>query len=149
MATYKCQDCSHEVISAVRLTECNICGGRNIRVLGNDRLFLKRSVVVKAIVTHHWKEEVQEQLQKQLNQLDNQLQQLEMQGQPKQRELLEQKEQMLQQLHQVYLLEMEQEVNQGELESLFKISQGESLIQKMQVEIVLRDGVVEEIRFQP
>ncbi|MFM8008152.1 MAG: YlqD family protein, partial [Dolichospermum sp.] len=60
--------------------------------------------------------------------------------------LLEQKNQMLQNLQQVQLLELDEEVNQFQLESFFRIELGDNLISKMQVEIVLRDGIVEEIR---
>ncbi|MBD1940014.1 MULTISPECIES: YlqD family protein [unclassified Microcoleus] len=141
-----------------------------------NSLLLKRAITVKAIVTSRWKEEAQQQLQAQINQLDSQLQQLEMQGQrmiseiqrqslqppgpqvmqqieniqgqvnQKKSELLEQKNQILQQLQQVQQLELEQEVNQGQIESFFRIERGDNLIHKMQVEILLRDGVVEEIR---
>ena len=41
---------------------------------------------------------------------------------------------------------MDQEVTQGQVESFFRVSQGDNLIKKMQVEILLRDGVIEEIR---
>ena len=122
------------------------------------------------------KEEAQQQLQLQLNQLDQQLQQLEIQGQraineiqkqsiqppgpqvmqqiesiqgqvnQRKSELLDQKNQILQQLQQVQVLELNQEVNQGTIESVFTIQPGENLIEKMQVEILLRDGMVEEIR---
>ncbi|MEM8602611.1 MAG: YlqD family protein [Cyanobacteria bacterium P01_H01_bin.121] len=138
-------------------------------------LSLKRNVNVKAVVTPRWKEEAQQQLQNQINQLDGQLQQLEMQGQrmvaelqqqqggpqaaaakqisnvqaqvqQKKSELLEQKNKILQQLQQVQLLELEQEVNQGQIESVFEITKGDNLVQKMQVEILIRDGIVEDIR---
>lgn len=141
-----------------------------------SQLLLKRTVNVKAIVTPRWKEEAQQQLQAQINQVDNQLQQLEMQAQrmiseiqkqslkppgpetvqqveniqlqvnQKKSELLEQKNQVLQQLQQVQLLELEQEVNQGQIESVFRVETGDNLIDKMQVELLLRDGVIEEIR---
>ncbi len=141
-----------------------------------SQLLLKRTVNVKAIVTPRWKEEAQQQLQAQINQVDNQLQQLEMQAQrmiseiqkqalkppgpetvqqieniqlqvnQKKSELLEQKNQILQQLQQVQMLEFDQEVNQGQIESVFRVETGDNLIEKMQVEILLRDGVVEEIR---
>ncbi|HEY9849918.1 MAG TPA: YlqD family protein [Leptolyngbyaceae cyanobacterium] len=144
--------------------------------VSTNHLLLKRPVVVKAIVTSRWKEEAQQQLQTQINQLDQQLQQLEIQGQraiteiqkqslqppgpqvmqqieniqmqvnQRKSELLEQKNQILQQLQQVQLLEMNQEVNQGQIESIFRIEPGDNLVEKMQVEILLRDGVVEEIR---
>jgi predicted phage tail protein len=141
-----------------------------------NSLLLKRAITVKAIVTSRWKDEAQQQLQAQINHLDSQLQQLEMQGQrmiseiqrqslqppgpqvtqqieniqgqvnQKKSELLEQKNQILQQLQQVQMLELEQEVNQGQIESFFSVERGDNLIQKMQVEILLRDGIVEEIR---
>ncbi|MGD1904649.1 MAG: YlqD family protein [Leptolyngbyaceae cyanobacterium] len=138
-----------------------------------SQLTLKRAINVKAVVTPLWKEEAQKQLQGQINKLDSQLQQLEMQGQrtvtelQKQGEseaitqqvtavqnkvnqdkskLLQQKNQVLQQLQQVQTLELEKEVSQGQMESFFTVAQGDNLIKKMQVEVLLRDGVVEEIR---
>ena len=140
------------------------------------QLTLKRPINVKAVVTPRWKDEIQQQLQGQINQVDGQLQQLDMQGQraiseiqkqslqppgpqtlqqiegiqiqvnEKKSELLEQKNQSLQNLQQVQLLEMDQEVNQFQLEGLFSVQPGDNLISKMQVEILLRDGVIEEIR---
>ncbi|MEG5066968.1 YlqD family protein [Microcoleus sp. B3-A4] len=140
------------------------------------QLLLKRSINVKVVVTPRWKEEAQQQLQAQINQIDSQLQQLEMQGQrmiseiqkqnlqppgpqvmqqieniqvqvnQRKSELLEQKNQNLQQLQQVQVLDLEQEVSQGQIDGTFTVGLGENLIQKMQVEILLRDGVVEEIR---
>jgi exonuclease VII large subunit len=141
-----------------------------------SNLLLKRPINIKAIVTPRWKEEVQQQLQSQINLIDSQLQQLDMQGQraiaelqkqslqppgpqtaqqieniqmqvnQKKSELLEQKNQQLQQLQQVQMLELDQEVNQGQMESYFRVELGDNLIRKMNVEILLRDGVVEEIR---
>ena len=141
-----------------------------------SNLLLKRPVNIKAIVTPRWKEEVQQQLQTQINQIDSQLQQLDMQGQrtiaelqkqnlqppgpqvlqqiesiqiqvnQKKSELLEQKNQQLQQLQQVQMLELDQEVSQGQMESYFRVELGDNLVRKMNVEILLRDGIVEEIR---
>ncbi|MEB3826278.1 YlqD family protein [Phormidium sp. CCY1219] len=144
--------------------------------VSNSKLTLKRSCVVKAIVTPRWKEEVQQQLQNQINQIDRQMQQLEMQGQQmisnlqsqglqppgpqvqqqienvkvqvsqKQKEMLDQKNKILQDLQQVQTLEMEGEVASGQIDSFFQVERGDDLAKKMQVEIVVRDGVVEEIR---
>jgi Skp family chaperone for outer membrane proteins len=141
--------------------------------LSNSQLLLKRNVIVKAVVTPRWKEEVQQQLQAQINQLDGQLQQIEMQANRamadlqkqssgtqlqqqteslqaqvnnQQRKLLDQKNQILQNLQQVQTLELETEVTQTQVDSFFTIERGENLIKKMQVEILLRDGIVEEIR---
>ena len=142
----------------------------------NASLLLKRPVTVKAIVTAQWKEEVRQQLQNQVAQLDKQIQQLEMQGnrtieeikkkapQPdnpqvakqigsistqvnqKKGEMLEKKNQFLQQLQQIQLLELNKEVVQAQMESFFRLEQGDNLVKKLNVEVVLRDGVVEEIR---
>lgn len=141
-----------------------------------NQLLLRRAINVKVIVTPRWKEEAQQQLQSAINQIDSQLQQLEMQGQrmiseiqkqslkppgpqtvqqienvqlqvnQRKSELLEQKNQSLQQLQQVQMLEMDQEVSQGQIESLFVAEKGDNLVRKMQVELVLRDGVIEDIR---
>lgn len=142
----------------------------------NTSLLLKRPVILKVIVTQRWKEEVQQQLQAQIGQLDTQLQQIDMQGQQaineiqkrsiippppqvsqqieniqnqvnqKKSEILERKNQTLQQLQQVQLLELEQEVVQAQLESFFRVEKGDNLVEKMNVEIVIKDGIVEDIR---
>ena len=144
--------------------------------VSNQQLLLKRVVNVKAIVTPVWKDEMQQHLQTQINQLDQQFQQMDMQGQraiaeiqkqsvqppgpqtaqqveniqlqinEKKSELLEQKNQLLQNLQQVQILELDQEVNQFQMEGFFRVEIGDNLISKMQVEVVMRDGVVEEIR---
>jgi len=144
--------------------------------INKPQLLLKRVVNVKVIVTPLWKDEVQQQLQTQINQTDQQLQQLDTQGQravaeiqkqslqppgpqtlqqieniqvqvnQKKSELLEQKNQSLQNLQQVQFLELDHEVPQFQMEGFFRVEPGDNLISKMQVEIVLRDGVVEEIR---
>ncbi len=141
-----------------------------------SQLILKRAISVKAVVTPRWKEEAQQQLQLQINHLDGQLQNLEMHGQrmitdlqkqslqpsspqilqqidnihiqvnQEKSKLLEQKNQILQQLQQVQLLNMDEEVNQGTIEGFFSLQKGDNLIQKMNVEILLRDGIVAEIR---
>jgi NADH dehydrogenase/NADH:ubiquinone oxidoreductase subunit G len=141
-----------------------------------QQMLLKRPINVKAVVTPRWKDEVQQQLQAQINTVDQQLQQLERQGQraiaeiqkqsiqppgpetrqqiesiqlqvnEKKSELLEQKNQSLQNLQQVQLLEMDQEVSQFQLEGIFSVQPCDNLIAKLQVEILLRDGIVEEIR---
>jgi hypothetical protein len=64
----------------------------------------------------------------------------------KKSEFLEQKNQILQQLQQIQMLELDQEVQQGQIDSIFRVETGDNLIEKMQVEILLRDGIVEAIR---
>ncbi|NET51065.1 MAG: hypothetical protein F6K09_20760, partial [Merismopedia sp. SIO2A8] len=75
-----------------------------------------------------------------------QIESIQVQVNQKKSELLEQKNQQLQQLQQVQMLELDQEVNQGQIESFFHVERGDNLVRKMNVEILLRDGVVEEIR---
>ena len=141
-----------------------------------SQLSLKRAVNIRAIVTQRWKDEIQQGLQGQINEVDGQLQQLEMQGQraiaeikqqslqppgpqvmqqidniqlqvnQKKSEFLEQKNNVLQQLQEVQTLELNQEVIQGQIESMFNVAVGDNLVSKMNVEILLRDGVVMEIR---
>lgn len=77
-----------------------------------------------------------------LQQIDN----IQLQVNQKKSEFLEQKNQLLQNLQQVQFLQQDQEVNQFQMEGFFRVEIGDNLISKMQVEIVLRDGVVEEIR---
>ena len=141
-----------------------------------SNLMIQRQINIKAIVTPRWKDEAQQNLQSQLNNVDSQLQSLDMQLQQvlseiqkqsiqppgpeamqqmenvkmqfnqAKSELLEQKNQVLQQLQQIQVLDMNQEVDQGQVVSTFKIQVGDNLISKMNVELLLRDGIVEEIR---
>ncbi|MCF2970552.1 YlqD family protein [Synechococcus sp. Nb3U1] len=143
------------------------------------QLLLKRNIPIKVVVTSLWKSEMQEQLQRQIQATDAQMQQLEFQGKraiaelekqstnpnspqilqqveavksrvnEQKIKLLDQKNQLLQQANQLGTLELNQEVLQGNVESFFRVQQGDNLIQKMQVEILLEDGVIKEIRGNP
>jgi hypothetical protein len=143
------------------------------------QLLLKRNIPIKVVVTSLWKTEMQEQLQRQIQAADAQMQQLEFQGKraiaeiekqstnpnspqilqqveavksrvnEQKIKLLDQKNQLLQQANQLGTLELNQEVLQGNVESFFRVQQGDNLIQKMQVEILLEDGVIKEIRGNP
>ncbi|BAW95138.1 hypothetical protein NIES970_00380 [[Synechococcus] sp. NIES-970] len=136
-------------------------------------LTVKRPINLKVIVTPRWKEEVQQQLQGQIAAFDDQLQQLDAQGNrtigelqqqgntpqvaqqienvqlqvnQRKREILEKKNQVLQQLQQLQTLELDQEVAQGQLEGFAAVKVGDNLVRKLNIELVMRDGVVEEIR---
>ncbi|MEM9771090.1 MAG: YlqD family protein [Cyanobacteria bacterium P01_D01_bin.73] len=139
-------------------------------------LQLTRKINIKSIVTPHWKEQAQAELQEQVSRIDRQMQSLETQGQQaiaqiqkqsvqppsaevqrqienvqrqlneQKNKMLNQKNQLLQQLNQVQGLELDQEVSQGQMDSSFILNKGDNLLEKMQVEVLLRDGVVEEIR---
>jgi len=142
----------------------------------SNQLLLRRTANIQVIVTQRWKEEMQQQLQQQIAQIDGQVQQVDAQGSRQiaeierqsikpfsaevanaiegiraemnrvKAELLEQKNQLLTQLTQVQNLELEQEVAQGQLDSYFPAAKGYNLIAQMLVEIVLRYGIVEDIR---
>ena len=138
-------------------------------------LSIKRSITVRAVVTPSWKQEAEKELSNAIATTDQQLSQLEQEGQQvvndvrnqssnpldprvqeqvvqvqqqvasKRAELEEQKRNLLQQQTQVRELEMEEIVEQGQIESFCELKVGDSLISKMQVAVVVRDGVVEAI----
>ncbi len=145
----------------------------------SPQLLLKRNIPIKVIVTETWRTEMTEHLQRQVQTFDSQMQQLEFQGKraiaevekqtitptspqtaqqiesiksqvnEQKIKLLDQKNKVLQQLNQVNGLELNQEVVQGNVESFFRVQQGDNLIQRMQVEILLEDGIIKEIRGNP
>ena len=71
--------------------------------------------------------------------------QIQQQVAAKRAELEEQKRNLLQQQAQVRDLEMDQIVEQGQLESSCELKVGDNLVQKMQVAIVVKDGIVQSI----
>ena len=141
-----------------------------------NTLSIKRSITIRAVVTPAWKEEAERELSGAISTADQQLAQLEQEGQQvvdevrrqsanpldprvqeqvgqvqqqvaaKRAELEEQKRNLLQQQAQVRELEMEQIVEQGQLESFCDIQVGDNLVSKMQVAVVVRDGVIESIQ---
>tara|TARA_B100002051_G_scaffold221358_1_gene215344 strand:- start:898 stop:1341 length:444 start_codon:yes stop_codon:yes gene_type:complete len=138
-------------------------------------LTIKRPITVRAVVTPTWKEEAEREISNSIAGIDQQLGQLEQEGQQvvdevrrqsanpldprvqdqvaqiqqqvaaKRAELEEQKRNFLQQQSQVRELEMDQIVEQGQLESTCDLKVGDNLVEKMQIAIVVRDGVVESI----
>jgi len=142
---------------------------------GETNLTIKRSITVRAVVTPSWKEEAEREISNAISTTDQQLAQLEQEGQQlvdevrrqssnpldprvqeqvgqlqqqvaaKRAELEEQKRNLLQQQAQVRELEMDQIVEQGQIESFCDLKVGDNLVTKMQVAVVVRDGVVEAI----
>ncbi|MFM8258655.1 MAG: YlqD family protein [Vulcanococcus sp.] len=140
-----------------------------------DSLTIKRSITVRAVVTPRWKEDAERELSGAIANSDGQLAQLEQEGQQlvdairsqsanpldprvqeqvgsvqeqvaaKRAELEEQKRQLLEQQRQVRELEMEQVVEQGQLESFTEVRVGDNLVEKLQVAVLVRDGVIEAI----
>lgn len=92
--------------------------------------------------------ELQKQAGEQLDAMGAQQQIAEVQNRLNQdkSKLLQQKNQNLQQLQQVQTLDLDVEVEQGKVESFFDVSVGDNLVKKLQVEILIKDGIIEEIR---
>tara|TARA_Y100001968_G_scaffold259582_1_gene246878 strand:- start:59 stop:505 length:447 start_codon:yes stop_codon:yes gene_type:complete len=136
---------------------------------------IKRSITVRAVVTPSWKEEAEREISSAISSIDEQLAQLEKEGQQvinelrsqsanpldprvqdqvaqvqqqvssKRSELEEQKRNLLQQQSQVRELEMEKIVDQGQIDSFCDLRVGDNLVSKMQLSIIVRDGIVEAI----
>ena len=140
-----------------------------------NSLSIKRSIAIKAIVTPTWKEDAEKELSKAISNIDQQLSQLEQEGQQivnnirsqsvnpldprvqeqvsqvqqqvaaKRNEIEEQKRNLLQQQSQVRELKMDEIVDQGQVDSFCDVTVGDNLIEKMQVSITVKDGVIQSI----
>ena len=138
-------------------------------------LSIKRSITVRAVVTPRWKEDAERELSQAIVAVDQQLAQLEQEGQQlideirrqsanpldprvqdqvasvqqqvavKRAELEEQKRTLIEQQRQVRELEFEQVVEQGQIESFTDVRVGDNLVEKLQVAVLVRDGVIEAI----
>ena len=141
----------------------------------NNSISIKRSIAIKAIVTPTWKEDAEKELSKAISNIDQQLSQLEQEGQQivnnirsqsvnpldtrvqeqvsqvqqqvaaKRNEIEEQKRNLLQQQSQVRELKMDEIVDQGQVDSFCDVTVGDNLIEKMQVSIIVKDGVIQSI----
>ena len=140
-----------------------------------NSISIKRSIAIKAIVTPTWKEDAEKELSKAVSNIDQQLSQLEQEGQQivnnirsqsvnpldprvqeqvgqvqqqvaaKRNEIEEQKRNLLQQQSQVRELKMDEIVDQGQVDSFCDVTVGDNLIEKMQVSITVKDGVIQSI----
>ncbi len=140
-----------------------------------ETISIKRSIAIKAIVTPTWKEDAETELSKAISAIDQQLSQLEQEGQQvvnnirsqsanpldprvqeqvgqiqqqvaaKRNELEEQKRNLLQQQNQVREFKMDEIVDQGQLDSFCEVAVGDNLLQKMQVSITVKDGIIQSI----
>jgi len=140
-----------------------------------NSISIKRSIAIKAVVTPNWKEDAEKELSKAISNIDQQLSQLEQEGQQivnnirsqsvnpldprvqeqvsqvqqqvaaKRNEIEEQKRNLLQQQSQVRELKMDEIVDQGQVDSFCDVTVGDNLIQKMQVSITVKDGVIQSI----
>ena len=140
-----------------------------------NSISIKRSIAIKAVVTPTWKEDAEKELSKAISNIDQQLSQLEQEGQQivnnirsqsvnpldprvqeqvsqvqqqvaaKRNEIEEQKRNLLQQQSQVRELKIDDIVDQGQVDSFCDVSVGDNLIEKMQVSITVKDGVIQSI----
>ena len=140
-----------------------------------NSISIKRTIAIKAIVTPTWKEDAEKELSKAISNIDQQLSQLEQEGQQivnnirsqsvnpldprvqeqvsqvqqqvaaKRNEIEEQKRNLLQQQSQVRELKMDEIVDQGQVDSFCDVTVGDNLIEKMQVSITVKDGVIQSI----
>nr|WP_075487667.1 YlqD family protein [Prochlorococcus marinus] len=140
-----------------------------------NSISIKRSIAIKAVVTPTWKEDAEKELSKAISNIDQQLSQLEQEGQQivnnirsqsvnpldprvqeqvaqvqqqvaaKRNEIEEQKRNLLQQQSQVRELKMDEIVDQGQVDSFCDVTVGDNLIEKMQVSITVKDGVIQSI----
>ena len=140
-----------------------------------NSISIKRSIAIKAVVTPTWKEDAEKELSKAISNIDQQLSQLEQEGQQivnnirsqsvnpldprvqeqvsqvqqqvaaKRNEIEEQKRNLLQQQSQVHELKMDEIVDQGQVDSFCNVNVGDNLIEKMQVSITVKDGVIQSI----
>ena len=140
-----------------------------------NTISIKRSIAIKAVVTPTWKGDAEKELSKAISNIDQQLSQLEQEGQQivnnirsqsvnpldprvqeqvsqvqqqvaaKRNEIEEQKRNLLQQQSQVRELKMDEIVDQGQVDSFCDVTVGDNLIEKMQVSITVKDGVIQSI----
>ena len=140
-----------------------------------ETISIKRTIAIKAIVTPTWKEDAESEISKAISATDQQLAQLEQEGQQvvnnirsqsanpldprvqeqvgqiqqqvaaKRNEFEEQKRNLLQQQNQVREFKMDEIVDQGQIDSFCEVSVGDNLIQKMQVAITVKDGIIQSI----
>ena len=140
-----------------------------------NSISIKRSIAIKAVVTPTWKEDAEKELSTAISNIDQQLSQLEQEGQQivnnirsqsvnpldprvqeqvsqvqqqvaaKRNEIEEQKRNLLQQQSQVRELKMDEIVDQGQVDSFCDVTVGDNLIEKMQVSITVKDGVIQSI----
>ena len=140
-----------------------------------ESLSIKRTISIKAVVTPTWKQDAENELSRAISAADQQLSQLEQEGQQvvsnirsqsvnpldprvqeqvtqiqqqvavKRNEYEEQKRNLLQQQNQVRELKMDEIVDQGQIDSFCEVSVGDNLIEKMQVSITVKDGVIQAI----
>ncbi len=119
-----------------------------------NSISIKRSIAIKAVVTPTQLEQEGQQIvnnirSQSVNPLDprvqEQVSQVQQQVAAKRNEIEEQKRNLLQQQSQVRELKMDEIVDQGQVDSFCDVTVGDNLIEKMQVSITVKDGVIQSI----
>ena len=124
-----------------------------------DKIFIKRSVTVKTILTKKFKEETEEEFLREIALIDDQILQTESRIRQRQDTVLS--NELSHKLEQLVFLKqelvahhddfdrlpLEEEVVTGMLDNYFELKIGDNLYDKVKdAEIVVRDGIIEKIK---
>ncbi len=124
-----------------------------------DKIFIKRSVTVKTILTKKFKEETEEEFLREIALIDDQILQTESRIRQRQDTVLS--NELSHKLEQLVFLKqelvahhddfdrlpLEEEVVTGMLDNYFELKIGDNLYDKVKdAEIIVRDGIIEKIK---
>lgn len=124
-----------------------------------DKIFIKRSVTVKTILTKKFKEETEEEFLREIALIDDQILQTESRIRQRQDTVLSNelshkleqlvflKQELVDHHNDFDRLPLEEEVVTGMLDNYFELKIGDNLYDKVKdAEIVVRDGIIEKIK---
>lgn len=124
-----------------------------------DKIFIKRSVTVKTILTKKFKEETEEEFLREIALIDDQILQTESRIRQRQDTVLSNelshkleqlvflKQELVDHHNNFDRLPLEEEVVTGMLDNYFELKIGDNLYDKVKdAEIVVRDGIIEKIK---
>ena len=124
-----------------------------------DKIFIKRSVTVKTILTKKFKEETEEEFLREIALIDDQILQTESRIRQRQDTVLSNelshkleqlvflKQELVDHHNNFDRLPLEEEVVTGMLDNYFELKIGDNLCDKFtDAEIVVRDGLIEKIK---
>lgn len=136
-----------------------ICSYLWMRRNSVDKIFIKRSVTVKTILTKKFKEETEEEFLREIALIDDQILQTESRIRQRQDTVLS--NELSHKLEQLVFLKqelvahhddfdrlpLEEEVVTGMLDNYFELKIGDNLYDKVKdAEIIVRDGIIEKIK---
>ena len=124
-----------------------------------DKIFIKRSVTVKTILTKKFKEETEEEFLREIALIDDQILQTESRIRQRQDTVLSNelshkleqlvflKQELVDHHNNFDRLPLEEEVVTGMLDNYFELKIGDNLYDKVKdAEIIVRDGIIEKIK---